>query len=68
MFIKKAPAFDIIKEIKANKIPTRFDDIKKEIFLERAKDYFNSIQSQKAKSNSTYILGDVIGEKLNKIM
>ncbi len=68
MFIKKAPAFDIIKEIKANKIPTRFDDIRKEIFLEKAKDYFNSLDLAKIKLNSTYILGDVAGEKLNKII
>ena len=48
-------------------IPTRFDDIRKDIAAEQAEKYYKAIASN-TKNNSTYKLGDVAGKILNQIV
>lgn len=48
-----------------NKIPTRFDDIQKEIKMEKVKKYFE--QKQPKVKEGTYLLGDVIGKVFDKL-
>lgn len=53
------------------KIPTRFDDIQKEIIAERMKNCVEAYKKyipQINEPNITYKLGDVIGKKLSKII
>lgn len=53
------------------KIPTRFDDIQKEIITERMKNCVEAYKKyipQINEASITYKLGDVIGKKLNKII
>ena len=53
------------------RIPTRFDDIQQEIIAERmrssVKEYKKYVP-QIDKEEGSFILGDVIGQKLNKII
>ncbi len=51
-------------QIVDSKIPTRFDDIQKEIEQARIEEYFNQFIPQK--NDKTYSLGSVIGEELGK--
>lgn len=47
------------------KIPTRFDDIQREIAMEKAQAYYN--QTPKITDNTTtYTLGSIIGSELGK--
>lgn len=59
-----------VKEIVKTKIPTRFDDIQKEIAKAEADKYYNQYACKNP--DSTYTLGNVIsealGQKLNKIV
>lgn len=50
------------------RIPTRFDDIQKEILFDKMKDYYTSTKTPQVEQGSTFKLGDVIGDKLNKIV
>ncbi len=52
-------------------IPTRFDDIQKEIIAERMKNWVEAYKKYTPQidlQNETYQLGDVIGKKLSKII
>lgn len=49
-----------------NRIPTRFDDIQKKIKMGKVKQYFE--QKQPKVKEGTYLLGDVIGKSLDKIV
>lgn len=51
-----------------DRIPTRFDDIQREILLDRFRDYYNQKSIVDIATTSSYKLGDVIGDKLNKII
>lgn len=53
-----------------NRIPTRYDDIMKEIMEEKLKAALreHAKYSSPTTDGTTYKLGDVIGEKLNKII
>lgn len=51
----------------AKHMPTRFDDINKEIAAERAEKYYKAVAS-KVSDTSTYKLGDKIGNLLDKIV
>lgn len=51
-------------QIVDSKIPTRFDDIQKEVEQARIEEYFNQFIPQK--NDKTYSLGSVIGEELGK--
>lgn len=48
-----------------HKIPTRYDDIKNEIFLSKIKGY---LAQQEEKPVTYYSLGSVIGNKLDHIL
>ncbi|MBR5555109.1 hypothetical protein IKU74_03745 [bacterium] len=50
------------------KIPTRFDDIQKEIHFDKMKDYYVQAKVPQVEQGSTFKLGDVLGDKLNKIL
>lgn len=50
------------------KIPTRFDDIQKEIHFDKMKDYYVQAKVPQVEQGSTFKLGDVLGDKLNKIV
>lgn len=50
-----------------NKVPTRFDDIQKEIKMVKINQYFNQKPNMQIKEG-TYEIGDVIGKTLNKIV
>ena len=50
-----------------NKVPTRFDDIQKEIKMVKINQYFNQKPNMQIKEG-TYKIGDVIGKNLNKIV
>lgn len=58
------------QEFLPDRIPTRFDDIQKEIAEARLEEYYKQVASP-PDSGKTYTLGSVIsetlGEKLNKI-
>ncbi len=49
-----------------NRIPTRFDDIQKEIKMEKVKQYFE--QKQPKLEKGTYLLGDVLGKVFDKVV
>ena len=54
-----------------NNIPTRFDDIQKEITTERIKNSVKAYKKYVPQSDNvikTYKLGDILGEKLSKII
>ena len=51
-----------------DRIPTSFDDIQREILLDRFRDYYNQKSIVDIATTSSYKLGDVIGDKLNKII
>lgn len=61
-----------LKVVKNNPyhIPTRYDDIMKEIMEEKLKAALREYEKYNTPSagGTTYRLGDVIGEKLNKII
>ena len=46
-------------------IPTRYDDIQEEIRLAKLKDYF---EQQKPIEVKSYKLGDLLGNKLDKVV
>ena len=48
-----------------DRIPTRFDDITKEIIADKNRKYFQ--QAQTPEVTTYYTIGSVVGEKLNKI-
>lgn len=48
-----------------NKVPTRFDDIQKEIKMVKINQYFNQKPNMQIKEG-TYKIGDVIGKPLTK--
>ncbi len=54
----------------SDKIPTRYDDIQREIAEARLEEYYKQVESEAAQT--TYKLGNVIsealGNKLNKIV
>ena len=50
-----------------NKVPTRYDDIQKEIKMQKIYQYFNQKPNIQIKKG-TYQIGDILGEKLNKIV
>lgn len=63
-------AFKNINYKKLN-IPTRFDDIQKEITAERMRESVKAYKKfvpQTEKKFDTYKLGDIIGNKLDKIV
>lgn len=60
--------FEHLNETANSRIPTRFDDIQKEILMDRVKDYFQQKSPVDVTGQTTYRLGDVIGEKLNEII
>ena len=49
-----------------NKIPTRFDDIKKDIQKAKMDKYFH--QKVPKLKEGTYIIGDLFGKVLNKVI
>lgn len=49
-----------------NRIPTRFDDVQKEIKMQKAKQYFE--QKQPKLKERTYLLGDVLGKVFDKVV
>ena len=65
----------VVREIKQNRIPTRYDDITKELRLAREmsknSDYFHHIEKQseytQANGNTTYTLGNLFENVLKKI-
>lgn len=65
----------VVKGIEQSRIPTRYDDITKELRIAREMsktgDYFQHIEKQseyaKANENTTYTLGNVMGNILKKI-
>lgn len=49
-----------------DKIPTRFDDIQKEIKMEKMKKYFE--QKTPEIKQGKYLIGDVFGKILDKVV
>lgn len=49
-----------------DKIPTRFNDIQKEIQIEKMKKYFEQKTPEIKQGN--YIIGDIFGKILNKVV
>lgn len=49
-----------------DKIPTRFDDIQKEIQIDKMKKYFYQKTPEVKQGN--YIIGDVFGKILDKVV
>ena len=49
-----------------DRIPRRFDDIQKEIQMEKVKQYFK--QKQPELKEGTYKIGDVLGKVLDKVV
>ena len=60
--------FEHLRQTRDDYIPTRFDDIQKEILLDRFKEYYAQKAPTGGLENSTFKLGDVIGNKLDKII
>lgn len=65
----------VAREMKPNRIPTRYDDITKELkqakMMTKEYDYFQYIQKQseyaKGNENKTYTLGNILGNVLKNI-
>lgn len=62
------PQIKCLKGVRDSRIPTRFDDIQKEILLDKVKGYFAQKAASDAVAGKTYKLGDVIGGKLDSIV
>ena len=60
--------FEHLKGARESRIPTRFDDIQKEILLDKVKDYFAQKNIAEDAVGKIYKLGSVIGDKLNGIV
>lgn len=58
--------FTSIIQSNFDKIPTRFDDIQKEIQIEKMKKYFEQKTPEIKQGN--YFLGDVCGKIFNKVV
>ena len=64
----------VVRELKSTKIPTRYDDITKELRqakqMSKSYDYFEYIQKQSEyvqnSENKTYKLGNILGNILKK--
>ncbi len=56
--------FKNVLKFPESKIPTRFDDIQKEIEKERLEAYYN--QTKQVSDGKTYSIGSVISEELGK--
>lgn len=63
----KNPILQFYKTIdkQAGKIPTRFDDITKEIAAEKMEKYYRQNETN---STSTYTLGNVLSEELGDLL
>ena len=54
--------------LKSDYIPTRFDDIKREIHLEKYQKYFQQQETSQVIENKTVQLGKIINDKAKELL